>query len=378
MAGRAADRKSRPGPWSGELAPGRCRRRLGAPVRCSWPSAISRSSRPRSSGRCSTPRRCAAARSSSRSTRTSAGATRSCCTVRPSASRRGHRRSGSRAGAGRPPRARRRGPGRRHNPDVDTPADLARAIEASWAARVRANREQVERVREIPDGADFYAPVQSLFRADPTRTDDPILDALLDLVRSGEVWLDVGAGAGRFALPIARALDPSGGSVVALDLIGFDARRPARDRRGLRDRERPHRRGSLAADGCAGRCGSRGGCRADRPRRLRHRGPSGRSSMRSKLPPDACVWRSSWSGYPRQPRTRSGHRSTGKPGWPCRPCPTSWSYWKLAARRPSVTRIAIDPRRFNSRDALEGFLRRQMWIDPEGKKEKRFRGRSTT
>ena len=30
------------------------------------------------------------------------------------------------------------------NPDVDTPADLARAIEASWAARVRANREQVD------------------------------------------------------------------------------------------------------------------------------------------------------------------------------------------------------------------------------------------
>ena len=103
------------------------------------------------------------------------------------------------------------------NPDIDTPADLGRAIEASWAARVRANREQVERLREVPDGTDFYAPVSSLFRADPTRTDDPVLDALLALVRSGETWLDVGAGAGRFALPIARALDPSGGSVIALD-----------------------------------------------------------------------------------------------------------------------------------------------------------------
>ena len=82
---------------------------------------------------------------------------------------------------------------------------------------MRANREQVERLREVPDGTDFYAPVTSLFRADPTRTDDPVLDALLGLVRSGETWLDVGAGAGRFALPIARALDPSGGSVIALD-----------------------------------------------------------------------------------------------------------------------------------------------------------------
>ena len=104
------------------------------------------------------------------------------------------------------------------NPDVDTPADLARAIEASWGARVRANREQVDRIREVPDGQDFYAPVRSLFRADPTRTDDPLLAALLALVRPGDTWLDVGAGAGRFALPLARALDPSGGSVVALDV----------------------------------------------------------------------------------------------------------------------------------------------------------------
>ena len=71
------------------------------------------------------------------------------------------------------------------NPDVDTPADLARAIEASWGARVRANREQVERIREVPDGQDFYAPVRSLFRADPTRTDDPLVAALLALVRPG-------------------------------------------------------------------------------------------------------------------------------------------------------------------------------------------------
>ena len=68
---------------------------------------------------------------------------------------------------------------------MDTPADLARAIEASWGARVRANREQVERIREFPDGQDFYAPVRSLFRADPTRTDDPLVAALLALVPLG-------------------------------------------------------------------------------------------------------------------------------------------------------------------------------------------------
>ena len=39
---------------------------------------------------------------------------------------------------------------------------------------------------------------------------------------------------------------------------------------------------------------------------------------------------------------------------------------------PSVERIAVEPRRFESREALEGFVRRQLWIDPAGPKEKRF------
>jgi hypothetical protein len=41
-------------------------------------------------------------------------------------------------------------------------------------------------------------------------------------------------------------------------------------------------------------------------------------------------------------------------------------------RRPSVERHAIEPRRFESRDAIEGFVRRQLWIAPDGAKEKRF------
>ncbi len=103
------------------------------------------------------------------------------------------------------------------NPDVDTRADLVALLETAWAARVRANAEQVDRFREVPDGTDFYAPVTGLFRADPTRTDEPALAFLLGLVWPGERWLDIGAGAGRYALPIARALAPSGGEVVAID-----------------------------------------------------------------------------------------------------------------------------------------------------------------
>ena len=86
---------------------------------------------------------------------------------------------------------------------------------AAWAQRVKADHEQVERCREVADPADFYAPVVNRFRLDPRRTDDPVLNVLLDQARPADIWLDVGAGAGRYALPIAHhvreviAVDPS-------------------------------------------------------------------------------------------------------------------------------------------------------------------------
>jgi CTP:molybdopterin cytidylyltransferase MocA/SAM-dependent methyltransferase len=105
------------------------------------------------------------------------------------------------------------------NPDIDTTVDLALA---TWAARVRANAAQVEQFREVPDGPDFYGPVSQLFREDPDRCADPVLAALLEVVRDGDVVLDVGAGAGRFALPMARvvrevvAVEPSPSMRAAL------------------------------------------------------------------------------------------------------------------------------------------------------------------
>jgi len=93
---------------------------------------------------------------------------------------------------------------------------------AAWAARVRANREQVDRVREVPDPGDFYAPVSSVFRADPRRNDEPTLHQLLELARPEDTWLDIGAGAGRYALPLALAVreviavEPSAGMAAAL------------------------------------------------------------------------------------------------------------------------------------------------------------------
>ena len=80
----------------------------------------------------------------------------------------------------------------------------ASAIQA-WRERVSANREQAERLREGAPPRDFYAAVASDFRADPRRSNEPALDVLRSLVEEGETWLDIGAGGGRYALPLALA-----------------------------------------------------------------------------------------------------------------------------------------------------------------------------
>lgn len=99
------------------------------------------------------------------------------------------------------------------------PADSRSAaftLAQDWSNRVVANREQAERLREEPGDGDHYRPLASMFRADPRRTDDEVLDALLAVAEASDTWVDVGAGAGRFSLPLALhvasvvAVEPSG------------------------------------------------------------------------------------------------------------------------------------------------------------------------
>ena len=89
-------------------------------------------------------------------------------------------------------------------------------LETAWAERVQANRDQAERLRESTTG-DHYAPISGLFVADPRRTDEPVLEMLRAMAAPAETWLDIGAGAGRYALPMALrvrqviAVEPSAG-----------------------------------------------------------------------------------------------------------------------------------------------------------------------
>jgi CTP:molybdopterin cytidylyltransferase MocA/SAM-dependent methyltransferase len=246
------------------------------------------------------------------------------------------------------------------NPDVDTPSDLAELI---WAERVRANREQVERIREVPDGTDFYAPVSSLFRADPDRTDDPVRDQLLALATAGETWLDIGAGAGRYALPLAR---------VAREVIAIDPSSSMLD--GLRE-------GAASS-----------GLRNVRAIEARWPMPE---------PPTADVALIAHVGYDIEAigpfvaaMERAARRmcvavlmerqpaSLADPFWPVvhsenrvglPALPDFIELLQAGGRTPAVSMTEREPRRFTDRSELEASIRRQLWVADGGEKERRFR-----
>jgi CTP:molybdopterin cytidylyltransferase MocA len=255
------------------------------------------------------------------------------------------------------------------NPDVDTHADLVRLLEARWAARVRDNRDQVDRHREVPDGTDFYAPVTSLFRADPTRTDEPALEVLRSLEQPGDTWLDIGAGAGRYALPIARDLAAGGGSVIALDPSAgmLDGLREIAGEFGIENvrvvqgRWPPDEVSAFAADVslmahvgydieaigpfvAAMEAATRRWCVAI----LMERQPSSIA--------DVC-----WPPVHGEARI------------PLPALPDFVELLEAMGRTVDVRRLEREPRRFGDRAELEGFLRRQLWIEPGGEKDQAFR-----
>lgn len=85
---------------------------------------------------------------------------------------------------------------------------------AAYDALAAANHEQVERLRDLqPAEGDFWARRAPTFR--PGVLDAEELPGLLELAEPDDIWLDIGAGGGRFAVPLSRhvarviAVEPS-------------------------------------------------------------------------------------------------------------------------------------------------------------------------
>lgn len=241
---------------------------------------------------------------------------------------------------------------------------------AAWAERVRANRDQVDRFREVPDGQDFYAPVTSLFRSDPRRDDEPVLDRLRMLARPGDAWLDIGAGAGRYALPLALvvrevvALDPSAGMLAALrDQMAEHGIANIRivEGRWPPDRELAEAIGPMPLADVA---------------LIAHVGYDVEAIEPFLDAMEAAVRRRCHAVLMERPPA-----SVADPFWPpvhgeervCLPAlPEFVAVLGERGREPEVELMVRDPRTFDTREELTGFLRRQLWIAEGGDKWRRF------
>jgi SAM-dependent methyltransferase len=254
--------------------------------------------------------------------------------------------------------------------DAPATAEAMEAIDA-WAARVRANRDQVDRLREVPDGADFYARVTSIFRADPRRTNEPVLDMLIAIARRDETWLDIGAGAGRYALPLALAtreviaIDPSGGMLSVLrelmeeyairNVRIVEARWPPDDVLATALGPFPVAQVSLIAH--VGYDIEAIGSFLDAMEAAASRQCV---AVMMEMPPASAA----------EPLWLIVH---GEPRMRLPALPDFVELLRARGRRPEVTIAQREPRVFDSLESLDGFLRRQLWIADGGEKERRYR-----
>jgi hypothetical protein len=243
----------------------------------------------------------------------------------------------------------------------------AAELETAWAERVRANREQVDLIREVPDH-DFYAPVSSLFVADPRRTGEAALDALVAVAQPADRWLDIGAGAGRYALPLASRV----AEVIAIEPS-------ASMRNALRTGQAEHGITNLRIVGGVW------------PEVLAELGE----------PPVADVALIAHVGYDIEaigPFIDAMERAAGRlcvamltdrspasvadPFWPIvhgmdrvplPALPDLAELLRARGRATEIQRVERPQRTFDSFDGLATFLRRQLWITEDGEKERRFR-----
>lgn len=244
------------------------------------------------------------------------------------------------------------------NPDIDWRADLA---ELAWVRRVRVNREQVDRFREVPDGADFYASTSSIFRADPDRTDDDVANVLLGLARPTDVWLDIGAGAGRYALPLARrvrqvvAIEPSPGMAAALTEVAAEHGITNVRQVAARWPMEAAPSGDVALMAHVGYDIERIGAFLDAMEAAAPR----RVALLMELQP-AMAAAPFWAAI------------YGEPRIPLPALPEFVDLLQARGAAPSVTRLPATPARYGSFEDMLAFLRRQTWVAPGGPRDRKL------
>jgi SAM-dependent methyltransferase len=243
----------------------------------------------------------------------------------------------------------------------------AAELEAAWAERVRANREQVDRVREVPD-RDFYAPVSSLFVADPRRTGEEALDALLTLAEPEDRWLDIGAGAGRYALPLAARV----GEVIALEPSASmrNALRTGKEEHGLANVR-------IVAGAWPAALETLGEPPVADVSFIAHVGYD-----IEEIGPFIDAMERAASRLCVAMLTDQSPASVADPFWPIvhgmervplPALPELVELLRARGRSTEIRRVERAPRTFDSFDGLATFVRRQLWIAEDGEKEARFR-----
>lgn len=243
----------------------------------------------------------------------------------------------------------------------------AAALEAAWAGRVRANREQVDRVREVPD-RDFYAPVSALFVADPRRTGEEALDALLDLVEPEDRWLDIGAGAGRYALPLAAHV----AEVIAVEpsVSMRNALRTGVEEHGIANLR-------IVAGAWPAALAALGEPPVADVALIAHVGYD-----IEEIGPFVDAMERAASRLCVAMLTDQSPASVADPFWPVvhgmdrvplPALPDLVELLRARGRSTEIRRVERPPRTFDSFEGLATFVRRQLWVDEDGEKEQRFR-----
>jgi SAM-dependent methyltransferase len=101
-------------------------------------------------------------------------------------------------------------------------SDTTISAAEAWKARIEAHNEQTIRTRGVVVYEDMWSTLAQRFKDDPRRTDDPVVNVIAGWLTPESTVLDVGGGAGRYALPLAlrakqvTVVDPSPSMLDAL------------------------------------------------------------------------------------------------------------------------------------------------------------------